>query len=88
MFDVYYAGTEEYSEVKQLDVEVMEEENIDMSEHKPKLLTDIPDELDLLITMGCNVACPHVPNKHKEYLGLDAPSGGQIEDFRTIRDFN
>ncbi len=86
LFDVYSAGTEEYPEVKPLAVEVMEEENIDMSEHKPKLLTDIPNELDLLITMGCNVACPHVPNKHKEDWGLDDPSGGPIEDFRTTRD--
>ncbi len=86
IFEAYSAGTEEYPQVKPLAVEVMEEAGIDMSEHHPKLLTDIPSELDILITMGCNVVCPHVPNKHKEDWGLDDPSGGPIEDFRLTRD--
>ena len=86
VFEAYSAGTEEYPQVKPLAVEVMEEVGVDMGEHHPKLLTDIPSELDILITMGCNVVCPHVPNKHKEDWGLDDPSGGPIEDFRTTRD--
>jgi len=86
IFEVYSAGTEEYPQVKPLAVEVMEEAGIDMSEHHPKLLTDIPSKIDILITMGCNVVCPHVPNKHKEDWGLDDPSGGPIEDFRLTRD--
>lgn len=86
IFEVYSAGTEDYPEVKPLAVEVMEEAGIDMSEHKPKLLSDIPAELDILITMGCNVVCPFVPNKHMEDWGLDDPSGGPIEGFRATRD--
>jgi len=86
VLDVYSAGTEEYPEVKPKAVEVMEEAGIDMSEQYPKLLTDIPDELDILITMGCNVVCPFVPNNHSEDWGLDDPSGGPIEDFRETRD--
>ena len=86
IFEVYSAGTEEYQEVKPLAVKVMEEADINMSDHKPKLLSDIPEELDILITMGCNVVCPFVPNKHMEDWGLDDPSGGPIEDFRKTRD--
>lgn len=86
IFDVYSAGTEEYKEVKPLAVEVMEELGIDMSSHHPKLLSDIPGELDFLITMGCNVYCPFVPNRHSEDWGLEDPSGGPIEDFRVTRD--
>lgn len=86
IFEVYSAGTEDYPEVKPLAVEVMEEAGVDMSEHHPKLLSDIPEELDILITMGCNVVCPFVPNKHMEDWGLDDPSGGPIEGFRTTRD--
>lgn len=86
IFKVYSAGTEEYKEVKPLAVEVMEELGMDMSDHRPKLLSDIPEELDLLITMGCNVYCPFVPNKHSEDWGLDDPSGGPIEDYRVTRD--
>jgi len=86
LFEAYSAGTENYPQVKPLAVEVMEEAGVDMSAHKPKLLTDIPEELDLLITMGCNVVCPFVPTKHAEDWGLTDPSGGPIEDFRVTRD--
>jgi len=86
LFDVYSAGTENYPEVKPLAVKVMEEAGIDMSEHRPKLMTEIPDEVDLLITMGCNVVCPYLPNKYQTDWGLDDPSGGTIEDFRVTRD--
>lgn len=86
VLEVYSAGTEEYPEVKPLAVKVMEEEGIDMSDHYPKLLSDIPEELDILITMGCNVVCPFVPNDHSEDWGLEDPSGGPIEGYRQTRD--
>jgi arsenate reductase len=86
IFEAYSAGTEDYPEVKPLAVEVMEEAGVDMSEHKPKLLTDIPEELDLLITMGCNVQCPFVPNRYFADWGIEDPSGGPIEGFRETRD--
>jgi len=84
--EVYSAGTEKYPEVKPLAVEVMEESGIDMSGHYPKLLTDIPQELDILITMGCNVVCPFVPANHTEDWGLDDPSGGPKEGFEKTRE--
>ena len=86
VLEVYSAGTEEYHEVKPGAVEVMEEEGIDMSKHYPKLLTDIPENLDILVTMGCGVQCPYVPAKHEEDWGLEDPSGGPIEGFRNTRD--
>lgn len=86
IFEAYSAGTENYPEVKPLVLQVMEEAEVDMSTHKPKLLWDIPPAMDILITMGCNVKCPYVPNKHKEDWGLEDPSGGSIEDYRKTRD--
>ena len=86
LFEAYSAGTENYPEVKPLAVSVMEEAGVDMSSHHPKLLSDIPEELDLLITMGCNVVCPFVPNQHSEDWGLEDPSGGPIDGFRVTRD--
>jgi len=86
VLEVYSAGTEEYPEVKPGAVQVMEEAGIDMSEHRPKLLTDIKEEIDILVTMGCNVVCPYVPCKHSEDWGLEDPSGGPIEGFRETRD--
>lgn len=86
VLEVYSAGTEDYHEVKPLAVKVMEEVGVDMSDHHPKLLTDIPEDIDILITMGCNVVCPFIPNNHSEDWGLDDPSGGPIEDYRQTRD--
>lgn len=85
LFNSYSAGTEEYPEVKPLAVEVMEEIGISMDEHYPKLLTDIPSNIDVVITMGCEANCPFVPSKLEEDWGLDDPSGGTIEDFRKTR---
>ena len=86
VLEAYSAGTEKYPEVKPLAVQVMEEAGVDMSDHHPKLLSDIPAEVDILITMGCNVVCPYVPCQHIEDWGLSDPSGGPIEDYRKTRD--
>ena len=86
LFEAYSAGTEEYPQVKPLAVQVMEEAGVDMSGHQPKLIKEIPNELDILITMGCNVTCPYIPNKHAEDWGIEDPSGKGIEAFRKTRD--
>ncbi len=84
-FESYSAGTEDYPEVKPLAVEAMKLDGVDISDQYPKLLSDIPGELDILITMGCNVECPYIPCQHREDWGLDDPSGGPIEDFIVTR---
>lgn len=86
ILETYSAGTEEYPQVKPLAVEVMEEIGISMDNQYPKLLKDIPEEVDVLITMGCGVVCPFLPSKHEEDWGITDPSGGTIEDFRNARD--
>ncbi|MFW5790463.1 MAG: arsenate reductase ArsC [Halanaerobiaceae bacterium] len=86
IFDVYSAGTDPAPEVKPNAVKAMAEEDIDISEQYPKLLKEIPAELDILITMGCNVECPYIPCKFREDWGLDDPAGHPIEVFRETRD--
>jgi arsenate reductase (thioredoxin) len=86
VLDVYSAGTEEYPEVKPGAVQVMEEAGISMAGQKPKLLTDLPEEIDIMITMGCGVTCPYWPNQHQEDWGIADPSGGPIEDYRETRE--
>ena len=86
IFEVHSAGTEKYPAPKPLAVEVMEDLEIDMSDHYSKLLTDIPPKLDILITMGCGVQCPHVPTNYREDWGLDDPSGGPKVGFEETRD--
>lgn len=86
ILEVYSAGTETYGAVKPLAIEAMREVGIDISDQHPKLITEIPNSVDILITMGCNVNCPYIPNAHMEDWGLEDPSGGSIEDFRASRD--
>lgn len=85
-FEVYSAGTEKYPGPKPMAVEVMEDKGIDMSHASSKLLSEIPNKLDILITMGCGVECPYVPTKHREDWGLDDPSGGPKSGFEITRD--
>ncbi|MGB4197708.1 MAG: arsenate reductase ArsC [Tepidanaerobacteraceae bacterium] len=86
VLEAYSAGTENYPEVNPLAVQVMEEAGVDISNHYPKLLSDIPAEIDILVTMGCNVECPYVPCRHREDWGIVDPSYGPIEDYRKTRD--
>jgi len=86
LLEVYSAGTEEYPAPKPMALEVMEDLGVDMSYTSSKLLSDIPQELDILITMGCGVECPYVPTNHREDWGLDDPSGGPKIGFEATRD--
>lgn len=86
IFEVYSAGTEKYPAPKPMAIEVMEDAGVKMDSHYSKLLSDIPNRLDILITMGCGVECPFVPTNHREDWGLDDPSGGPKQDFEITRD--
>ncbi|MBK5252077.1 MAG: arsenate reductase ArsC [Peptostreptococcaceae bacterium] len=86
VIEAYSAGTEEYPEVKPLAVQVMEDAGVDMYGHHPKLLSAIPTEVDILVTMGCNVVCPFVPADYTEDWGIDDPSGGPKKGYEETRD--
>lgn len=86
ILDAYSAGTEVYPSPKPLAIEVMQDLGVDMSQASSKLLKDIPNEFDILVTMGCGVECPFVPCKYREDWGLDDPSGGPKKGFENTRD--
>ena len=76
VFEAYSAGTETKPRINPDAVRIIKQlYNIDMEamQHS-KLIADIPNP-DILITMGCNVVCPWIPNQHQEDWGLDDPSG-------------
>lgn len=86
IFESYSAGTEERNKINQDAVRIMKEIGVDMElTQKPKLLREIP-EVDIVITMGCNVSCPTLPCKHREDWGLDDPIGKSDEEFIYTRD--
>lgn len=86
VLEVYSAGTHPAKEVNPNAIAVLKEIGIDISGNKPKLLGGFPGRYDILITMGCGVVCPFIPNKHEEDWGLPDPVGQPIEEFRRIRD--
>ena len=82
VFDSYSAGTELKPQINQDAVRVIRKlYDIEMNEtYYSKLLEDIP-EVDIVITMGCNVKCPMLPCKYREDWGLEDPSGKTEEEF-------
>ncbi|OVE66287.1 low molecular weight phosphatase family protein [Clostridium diolis] len=82
VFESYSAGTETKPQINQDAVRMIKDlYNIDMNEtQKSKLLSDIP-EVDIVVTMGCNVQCPFLPSKHREDWGLEDPSGKSDDEF-------
>ena len=87
VFESYSAGTETKPQINQDAVRLMKQAHgIDMEATQySKLLSDIP-EVDVVITMGCNVQCPLLPCSHREDWGLDDPTGQPDEVFLdTIR---
>ena len=86
VFESYSAGTETKPQINQDAVRLMKlVHRIDMEATQySKRLSDIP-EVDVVITMGCNVQCPFLPCSHREDWGLDDPSGKSDEFFlKTI----
>lgn len=83
VFESYSAGTEIKPKINQDAVETIKNlYGIDMNKTQyPKLLSDIP-EVDIVVKMGCNVACPFLPSKHEEDWGLDDPTGRGEEEFK------
>ena len=86
VLNVYSAGTEKYDAPKPLAIKVMEEAGVDMAHARSKLINELPEKLDILVTMGCGVECPYVPTSHREDWGLEDPSGGPKEAFEGTRD--
>ena len=87
VFESYSAGTETKPQINRDAVRLMKQvHNIDMAQTQySKLLSDIP-AVDVVITMGCNVRCPHLPCSHREDWGLEDPSGKDDAAFlETIR---
>ena len=88
VFESYSAGTERKDRINPDAVRLMKQvHGIDMEaegQHN-KLLSQLPD-VDVVITMGCNVQCPLLPCQWREDWGLDDPTGKPDEEFlKTIR---
>jgi arsenate reductase len=85
VFESYSAGTETKTQINQDAVRLIKKiYNIDMEETQhSKLITVLP-EIDIKITMGCNVICPFIDSEYEEDWGLDDPTGKSDEEFESV----
>ena len=86
IIESYSAGTETKSQINQDAVRIMKEiYGIDMEANGQysKLIADIPD-VDIAISMGCNVGCPFIGRAFDDNWGLDDPTGKSDDDFKAV----
>ncbi len=88
-FEVISAGTEPKSQLNLVVVEAMKEIGIDITNQKPKLLSNqmIEDSLRT-VNMGCmdRESCPSLFVKDVLDWDIEDPKGKTIEEVRKIRD--
>lgn len=84
-FESYSAGTETKPRINKDAVRIIKQRyDLDMNKTQySKLLKDIP-QVDIVITMGCNVNCPHLPCRYREDWNLQDPTGKSDEEFNTV----
>jgi len=85
ILNCYSAGTEPKASINADAVRLLKclyDIDIEQSQY-PKLLELIPN-VDMVVTMGCDVSCPSVPCKYMEDWGLDDPTGKDDDYFVLV----
>ena len=68
-------------------VEVMRELGIDLADRRPqRLSTELAQQADVVVTMGCGDACPFIPGKRYIDWELPDPKGRPLDEVRATRD--
>jgi len=81
------AGTAPGDSVHPEVLAVMLEIGIDLSEAKPRKLTEeLANEAQFLVTMGCGDKCPYVPGLRRDDWPLRDPKGLPTDEVRAVRD--
>ena len=85
VFESFSAGTETKPQINQDAVRLMKElHGIDMEkEQYSKLISDIHD-VDIVISMGCNVGCPFIGRSFDDNWELEDPTGKSDEEFKAV----
>ena len=84
-YDFYSCGTELKPRINQDAVRLIKDMyQIDMEQDQySKLVQDIP-QVDIAISMGCNVNCPYVGENFDDNWNLDDPTGKSDDEFIRI----
>jgi arsenate reductase (thioredoxin) len=81
------AGTTPGEHVQPEVVEIMRELNIDLADREPqRLTTELAQQADVVVTMGCGDACPYIPGKRYIDWNLPDPKGRPLAEVRATRD--
>ena len=86
VFESFSAGTETKPYINQDAVRLIKEiYGIDMEAdgQRSKLISEIP-EVDMAISMGCNVGCPFIGRGFDDNWGLEDPTGKSDEEFKLV----
>lgn len=84
-YEFYSAGTETKPQINQDAVRLIKKiYEIDMEKTQYSKRIDKLPEIDVVITMGCNVVCPVLKSEHQEDWGLDDPTGKSDEEFIKV----
>ena len=81
------AGTTPGERVHPEVVEVMRELGIDLADRVPRALTtELAEQADVVVTMGCGDECPYIPGKRYLDWDLEDPKGRPVDEVRATRD--
>lgn len=87
VFDSFSAGTETKPAIDPTAVRLVREQyGVDMTETQYSKTLDALPEVDVVVTMGCNVQCPNLPCRRREDWGLDDPTGKEDSVYLTVMD--
>jgi arsenate reductase len=86
--EAFSAGSRPSGKINPKAVEAMRELGYDLTRHRSKAISDIPDgEFDVVVGMGCgDEGCPLVPAKHHDEWSIADPKEMPPEQFRATRD--
>jgi arsenate reductase (thioredoxin) len=81
------AGTTPGDRVHPEVVQVMRELGIDLADRVPHALTtELAEQADVVVTMGCGDECPYIPGKRYLDWDLEDPKSRPVEEVRALRD--
>ena len=87
VFDSFSAGTETKPAIDPTAVRLVREQyGVDMTETQYSKTLDALPEVDVVVTMGCNVQCPSLPCRCREDWGLDDPTGKEDSVYLAVMD--
>jgi arsenate reductase (thioredoxin) len=81
------AGTDPGSRVHPEVIDAMNEVGVNLTKAgTTRLTTEVAQQAQMLITMGCGDQCPVVPGVRRDDWPLEDPKGKPIAQVRAIRD--